>query len=98
MKLDFSIIIPVYNRPDELNELLDSLTRQTYSEKFEVIVVEDGSTLKSDAIVNDYAGQLDIKYHFKENSGAGASRNYGMKRAQGNYFVIFESDCLIPSH
>jgi glycosyltransferase involved in cell wall biosynthesis len=98
LKLDFSIIIPVYNRPDELNELLDSLTRQTYSEKFEVIVVEDGSTLKSDAIVNDYAGQLDIKYHFKENSGAGASRNYGMKRAQGNYFVIFDSDCLIPSH
>ena len=97
MELNFSLIIPVYNRPNEIDELLQSLTRQTYSENFEVIVVEDGSTLKSDDIVSRYSEQLNIKYYFKENSGAGASRNYGMERAKGNYYIIFDSDCIIPS-
>jgi len=96
MNLKFSIIIPVYNRPQEIDELLNSLTRQTYNNTFEVIVVEDGSTLKADKIVENYAEKLTLQYYFKTNSGAGASRNFGMQHANGNYFVIFDSDCIIP--
>jgi glycosyltransferase involved in cell wall biosynthesis len=63
---------------------------------FEVVVVEDGSNLKADEIVKNYSEKLNIKYFFKENSGAGASRNYGMQKASGSYFIIFDSDCIIP--
>jgi glycosyltransferase involved in cell wall biosynthesis len=96
VKLNFSIIIPVYNRPQEINELLQSLTKQTFHKSFEVVVVEDGSNLKADEIVKNYSEKLNIKYFFKENSGAGASRNYGMQKASGSYFIIFDSDCIIP--
>ncbi|MDV7188483.1 glycosyltransferase [Lutibacter sp. TH_r2] len=98
MKLQFSIIIPVYNRPDEVDELLQSLTEQTYSGSFEVIVVEDGSSIKAEDIVLKYSEKLNIQYFFKENTGAGKSRNFGMEKAQGNYFIIFDSDCIIPSY
>jgi len=98
LKLSYSIIIPVYNRPQEIDALLESLTKQTFTEDFEVLVIEDGSTLKSDEIVSKYEGLLNVKYHFKENSGAGASRNFGMQLATGNYFIIFDSDCIIPPH
>ncbi|QHT69620.1 glycosyltransferase [Rhodocytophaga rosea] len=93
----YSIIIPVYNRPDEIRELLETLTRQTYR-NFEVLVIEDGSVKKCDAIVDQFSSQLDIRYFYKENSGQGFSRNYGFERATGDYFVIFDSDCLIPEH
>ncbi len=93
--IKFSVIIPVYNRPDELKELLESLKYQIFK-NFEVIVVEDGSTLKSDKIVDDYQGDLDIKYFFKPNSGPGQSRNYGSERAEGDYHIFFDSDCIIP--
>jgi len=96
VKLHFSIIIPVYNRPQEIDELLLSLTKQTYSSSFEVVIIEDGSELKADKIVSKYTGKLNINYFFKNNSGAGASRNFGMERATGNYFIIFDSDCIIP--
>lgn len=98
MNLTYSIIIPVYNRPQEIDELLESLTKQTYPKDFEILIIEDGSTLKSDEIVLKYADRLNIKYHFKENSGAGASRNFGMELATGKYFIIFDSDCIIPPH
>lgn len=98
MKLQFSIIIPVYNRPQEVDELLNSLTEQDFTEDFEIIVVEDGSEIKADKIVDSYKDKLNLKYFFKQNSGAGESRNFGMKNASGNYFIIFDSDCLIPSH
>ncbi|UMB53907.1 glycosyltransferase [Lutibacter sp. A64] len=98
MELQFSIIIPVYNRPQEIDELLQSLTKQTYQKSFEIIVVEDGSNLKSDEIVKKYSDQLNLNYFFKPNSGAGASRNFGMQKATGNYFVIFDSDCIIPAN
>jgi glycosyltransferase involved in cell wall biosynthesis len=91
----YSVIIPVYNRPDEINELLESLTKQTYRH-FEILVIEDGSVQTCRHIVEQFAGVLDIRYFFKENSGQGFSRNYGFERAQGDYFVIFDSDCLIP--
>ena len=92
----FSIIIPVYNRPEEMEELLQSLQQLDYSDPFEIVVIEDGSSLKSDEIVNKYSKQLTISYYFKENSGPGDSRNYGMQKAKGDYFIIFDSDCIIP--
>ena len=96
MKRSFSIIIPVYNRPNEIDELLESLTKQDFSHDFEVLIIEDGSTIKSDIIVEKYKLQLNIKYFFKENTGAGASRNFGMQNASGNYFIILDSDVLVP--
>lgn len=93
----FSIIIPVYNRPEELRELLNSLTKQTYT-NFEVLVIEDGSSDKADGVVAEFTGQLQIRYFYKENSGQGFTRNYGFERAVGDYFVIFDSDALIPPH
>jgi glycosyltransferase involved in cell wall biosynthesis len=96
MKMFFSIIIPLYNRPQEIKELLETLTLQTYKQ-FEVLVIEDGSVNDAAEIVKDFAGKLDIKYFVKPNSGQGFSRNYGFERAKGDYFVVFDSDCLIPA-
>jgi glycosyltransferase involved in cell wall biosynthesis len=92
----FSLIIPVYNRPDEVDELLESLVQSDYTAAFEVVLVEDGSTLRCEDIVQKYASRLTISYYFKENSGPGDSRNYGMRKARGDYFIIFDSDCIIP--
>lgn len=92
----FSLIIPVYNRPDEVDELLESLSLLDYKEPFEIVIVEDGSSIKCDEIVHKYAQKLAISYYFKENSGPGNSRNYGMEKAKGDYFIIFDSDCIIP--
>lgn len=92
----FSLIIPVYNRPDEVDELLNSLSQQDYTDNFEVVIVEDGSSMRCDDVVRKYAGKLHLSYSFKENSGPGDSRNYGMKKAKGDYFIIFDSDCIIP--
>ena len=96
MQIKFSIVVPVFNRPDEVAELLESISKQTYLEDFEVVIVEDGSSVPSKEIVNSYKDSLDISYYFKPNSGPGDSRNYGMKRAKGNYFLIFDSDCILP--
>ncbi len=98
MNLFFSIIIPVYNRPQEIDELLKSLCLQTYTKDFEVIIIEDGSDNDSRKIVENYSKSLNIQYFFKQNSGAGLSRNFGMQKAKGNYFVIFDSDCIIPKN
>lgn len=92
----FSLIIPVYNRPDEVDELLESLSQQDYTGNFEVVIIEDGSSLRCDDVVRKYAGKLHLSYCYKENSGPGDSRNYGMKKAKGDYFIIFDSDCIIP--
>ena len=97
MKIELSLIIPLYNRPEEIRELLESLCLQSDA-NFEVIVVEDGSSQKSDGIVDSFRDRLRIKYYFKDNSGPGQSRNYGAERASGNYFIFLDSDCLIPSH
>jgi glycosyltransferase involved in cell wall biosynthesis len=93
----FSVIIPVYNRPQEVDELLESLTQQSYRQ-FETLIIEDGSEETCKHVVEKYRNRLDIKYFYKENSGQGFSRNYGFERANGDYFVVFDSDCLIPSH
>jgi len=93
----YSIIIPVYNRPEEIKELLESLTKQTYS-NFEILIIEDGSERKSKKVVESFSKSLEIKYYYKKNSGQGFSRNYGFDRASGDYFVVFDSDCIIPEH
>ena len=91
----FSLIIPVVNRPDEVNELLESLTKQRCKD-FEVIIVEDGSQVPCDAVVKNYSDLLDIHYYNKPNSGPGQSRNYGAERASGEYLIVLDSDCIIP--
>jgi glycosyltransferase involved in cell wall biosynthesis len=92
----FSLIIPVYNRPDEVDELLESLSQTDYKEDFEIVLVEDGSSLKCEDVLQKYSAKLSISYYYKENSGPGDSRNFGMLKAKGDYFIIFDSDCIIP--
>lgn len=93
----YSVIIPVYNRPDEVDELLRSLMEQTRRDNFEVILVEDGSTVPCRVQAEKYAAQgLDVKYFFKENEGRSIARNYGLEHATGDYFIFFDSDCVIP--
>lgn len=91
----FSIIIPLYNRPQEILELLETLVKQTYTQ-FEVIIIEDGSKFDAREIADQFKNKLDLHYYFKENGGQGFARNYGFERAKGDYFIIFDSDCLIP--
>lgn len=94
----FSLIIPVFNRPDEINELLGSLVEADFKADFEIVIVEDGSTIPCKEIVDAYQNKLNITYFFKPNSGPGDSRNFGMRNAKGDYFIIFDSDCIIPKH
>ncbi|MCI1684007.1 MAG: glycosyltransferase [Bacteroides sp.] len=91
----YSIIIPVYNRPDEVDELLNSLSKQDFKD-FEVIVVEDGSTITCNTVVEKYQKVEDIHYYFKPNSGPGQTRNYGAERSRGEYLIILDSDCILP--
>lgn len=91
----YSIIIPVYNRPDEVEELFESLVNQTFR-GFEVVVVEDGSSKRCDHVVDKFRNRLSVQYFFKPNSGPGPSRNLGYKHARGEFFVAFDSDCILP--
>ncbi len=92
----FSIIIPLYNRPDEIDELLASLCQQAYTD-FEVVVVEDGSSRAAKEIVESYGDRLKINYFFKPNEGQGFARNYGFERAEGDFFIVLDSDVLVPT-
>jgi glycosyltransferase involved in cell wall biosynthesis len=92
----FSIIVPVFDRPNEIRELLESLSVQDYKEKFEILIIEDGSTITCEQIVDSYKNKLNIFYYLKYNSGPGDSRNFGMNLAKGDYFILFDSDCIIP--
>jgi GT2 family glycosyltransferase len=93
---DISFIIPVYNRPQEINELLISFNNLLGSKDFEIVIIEDGSDLDCKDIANLFQDKLNISYFFKNNSGPGDSRNFGMKKAKGNYFIILDSDCILP--
>jgi glycosyltransferase involved in cell wall biosynthesis len=97
MSVKYSVIVPVYNRPHEIRELLDSLLVQTFK-NFEVLVIEDGSSTRCENVIDDFRAKLKIEYLYKPNSGPGPSRNEGAKIATGNYFVFFDSDCIIPPH
>jgi glycosyltransferase involved in cell wall biosynthesis len=93
--MKYSIIVPVYNRPDEVDELLQSLCEQTVKD-FEVIIVEDGSINPCKDVCNKYAGILSLHYYAKENSGPGQSRNYGAERANGDWLIVLDSDVVLP--
>lgn len=91
----FSVIVPLYNRPIEIKELLESLSTQIYTQ-FEVIVVEDGSVRKAEDIVASFQDRLTIRYYYKENEGQGLARNFGFSKAKGDYFIVFDSDVIVP--
>jgi glycosyltransferase involved in cell wall biosynthesis len=91
----FSVIIPVYNRLEELRELLDSLSAQSFQD-FEVIVIEDGSSLTSESVCDSFKEKLTIHYLYQENQGQGFARNHGMQEAKGSFYVIFDSDVIVP--
>lgn len=93
--MKYSIIVPVFNRPDEVDELLSSLLNQTFTD-FEVLIVEDGSQKPCDEVYNKYVDRLDLHYFMKPNSGPGQSRNYGAERAKGEYLLILDSDVVLP--
>lgn len=93
--IDISFVVPVFNRPEEMLELLESLNNQT-DKNFELIVVEDGSTEKSDKICEVFSTSLNILYFYKENTGPGLSRNFGIEKASGNYCIFVDSDCILP--
>ncbi len=95
--LHYSFIIPVFNRPDEIRELLESFKAFKSNLPFEIVIVEDGSSIKCLAEVEEFKADLDIAYYYKSNSGPGDSRNFGMSKAKGNYFIILDSDCILPS-
>ena len=94
--MKYSIIVPVYNRPDEVDELLQSLCEQSLKD-FEVIIVEDGSQKDCKEVVGRYTDRLDVKYFMKPNSGPGQSRNYGAERAKGDYLLVLDSDVVLPT-
>ena len=93
--MKYSVIVPVFNRPDEVDELLESLCRQTVKD-FEVIIVEDGSEKPCKDICDKYSGTIDLKYFAKKNSGPGQSRNYGAERSKGEYLIVLDSDVVLP--
>ncbi len=93
--MKYSLIIPVFNRPEEVDELLESLVGQTFTD-FEAVVVEDGSSRPCRDVVEKYAGRLPVKYYGKSNSGPGLTRNYGAERSNGEYLIVLDSDCVLP--
>ena len=98
MAIPLSIVVPVYNRPGELRELLQSISQQEYQDPLEVVVVEDGSELTAEEVVGSFSDKLEITYLKKPNTGPGASRNDGMERAKFDYFVILDSDCILAAN
>lgn len=98
MNYFFSFIIPVYNRPLEVDELLSSISKQQGKISFEVVIIEDGSTQTCEEVVKKYNTKFAIQYLQKENTGPGDSRNYGMQKANGNFFLILDSDVILPTH
>ncbi|MCM1482882.1 MAG: glycosyltransferase [Muribaculaceae bacterium] len=93
--MKYSVIVPVYNRIDEIRDLMKSLEAQTFMD-FEVIVVEDGSTQPCGDEVKKYTDALHVKYFYKDNEGRSIARNYGIERSEGRYLIFFDSDCVIP--
>ncbi|SDR97847.1 glycosyltransferase [Gramella sp. MAR_2010_147] len=98
MQPEYSFVIPVYNRPDEIRELLESMRKLISIRSFEVVIIEDGSSVRSDKIVRQFSEDLNISYYYKSNSGPGDSRNFGMKKAKADYFLILDSDVILPEN
>ena len=98
MNVKYSFIVPVYNRPNEIKELLESFLMMQGSSTYEIVIVEDGSTISSEEVISEYASKLNILYLKKQNTGPGDSRNYGMQSANGSFFLILDSDVVMPPH
>ncbi|MFD2561763.1 glycosyltransferase [Aquimarina rubra] len=98
MNISFSFIIPVYNRPNEIDELLSSMISLEFDKSYEIVIVEDGSSETSEDVIKIYKDRLQISYYQKPNTGPGDSRNYGMRKAKGNYFLILDSDVILPAN
>ncbi|WP_304132704.1 glycosyltransferase [Mesonia mobilis] len=98
MNVKYSFIVPVYNRPNEIKELLESFLMMQGSSTYEIVIVEDGSTISSEEVISEYASKLNILYLKKQNTGPGDSRNYGMQKANGSFFLILDSDVVMPAH
>jgi glycosyltransferase involved in cell wall biosynthesis len=98
MSMLFSFVVPVFNRPQEIRELLESFCVLEYNGHYEIVIVEDGSMETAAEVVEEFRSVLNISYYYKENSGPGDSRNYGMRMAKGNYFIILDSDVILPPH
>ena len=98
MNVKYSFIVPVYNRPNEIKELLESFLVMQVSSTYEIVIVEDGSTISSEEVISEYASKLNILYLKKQNTGPGDSRNYGMQSANGSFFLILDSDVVMPPH
>ena len=90
-----SIVIPTLNRPRELSACLHSLSRLVYPrDRFEAIVVDDGSQTSMEGVVAPYRSLLDLTLLLQHNAGPGAARNTGAKRAKGQYLAFTDDDCL----
>ncbi|TRO66999.1 glycosyltransferase [Christiangramia sabulilitoris] len=98
MQPQYSFIVPVYNRPNEIRELLESMRKLISKVSFEVVIVEDGSGIRCDEVVRNFSEDLNISYYYKSNSGPGDSRNFGMKKAKADYFLILDSDVILPEY
>ncbi|PTX43748.1 cellulose synthase/poly-beta-1,6-N-acetylglucosamine synthase-like glycosyltransferase [Christiangramia gaetbulicola] len=98
MNPEYSFIIPVYNRPEEIRELLESMRKLISKVSFEVVIIEDGSSVRADEVVRNFSEDLNVRYYYKANSGPGDSRNYGMKKAKADYFIILDSDVILPEY
>ena len=91
----FSIIVPVYNRPQEISDLLESLSSQT-DKGFELIIVEDGSSVRCEEQCRQADKSVAVKYFYKDNEGRSIARNYGIERAGGDFLIFVDSDCILP--
>ncbi len=98
MEMYFSFIVPVYNRPNEIDELLKSMVSMRYAKPYEIVIIEDGSSETSEHVIMAYQDKLPLSYYQKINTGPGDSRNYGMRMAKGNYFIILDSDVILPKN
>ncbi|WP_103071454.1 glycosyltransferase [Aquimarina sediminis] len=98
MEMYFSFIVPVYNRPNEIRELLESMMAMDYAKAYEIVIVEDGSSSTSEEVIKSFDNSLSISYYQKENTGPGDSRNYGMQKSKGDYFIILDSDVILPKN
>ena len=96
-KVKYSIIIPVYNRPEEVKELILSISKQSFK-NLEVIIVDDGSQISSIEIFQNFKKKLNISYFFTKNQGPALARNFGVKNANGEWIIFFDSDCTIPNN
>ncbi len=95
--IKYSLIIPVFNRPEEIEDVLSCLVKQTYT-NFEIIIAESGSTNTSESVVNSYKDRLDARWFMYKNDGQGFTRNFGMTKATGDYFIILDSDILLDDN